>query len=182
MRYFALITIAILYTSCIPLRTAPNIETDKIYLGKKFKKSLAKTHYLIFEDSKNAFDFYHFINAKYQLNHENVGYNVPIHIEGTTYYLTYLEVERENKTLNLLPMMIDAAINDDCEDPMLQELYTSRQGYWYIALEVRDENLKDALKPNYPERKAVATYLRNLRKEYYATSNYNELLLKKKRP
>lgn len=72
MRYFAII-IAIFYTSCIPLRTAPNIETDKIYLGKNFKKSLGKTYYLIFEDSKDAYEFYYFINAKYHLNHKEVG-------------------------------------------------------------------------------------------------------------
>ena len=182
MRFFSSLLIFLVFQSCIPLKIAPKIETDKIYYGKKFKRNLSKSHYLIFEDPKDANDFYDFINAKYHLSHKNVGYNVPVVIESETYFMSYQEVERTTKTLNLIPIALDAALTDDCDDPFLEDLHTSREGYWYIALEVRDSSMHDALEPNYPKRKEVASYLRQLRKEYITTSNYTELLLKKKRP
>lgn len=41
-------------------------------------------------------------------------------------------------------MAVDAALNNTLDNSPLQELYTSREGNWYIALEVRDEKLLDA--------------------------------------
>jgi hypothetical protein len=55
------------FTSCIPLSFAPKIKTDKVKLAKRFKRDLPKQHGFIFEDPKEADEFYTFINTKYQL-------------------------------------------------------------------------------------------------------------------
>ena len=46
--------------SCIPLKIAPNIKGEKIVNAKKFKKDLPKYQGFIFEDTKNANEFYEF--------------------------------------------------------------------------------------------------------------------------
>jgi hypothetical protein len=61
-----------LFQACIPLRIAPSIDDYKIAKGKKFKRSLSKRQMFIFEDAKEAEEFYHFVNTKFQLNHKNV--------------------------------------------------------------------------------------------------------------
>ncbi|MGB0280384.1 MAG: hypothetical protein ACPGAA_06325, partial [Flavobacteriaceae bacterium] len=46
---------------------APNIKTDKVKIAKRFKRDLPKRYGFIFEDTKEADEFYSFINTKYQL-------------------------------------------------------------------------------------------------------------------
>ncbi len=75
-------------------------------------------------------------------------------------------------------MFIDAAISDTT-GPILEDLYSSRKGNWYIVLTARDAKMKDCLHPDYPNREKVIQYLRNLRKEYLNTHNYAEVHLKK---
>ena len=169
----------ILFSSCIPLKIAPTIKEDKIKLAKRFKKHLPKQYALIFSDPKDADDFYDFINTKFQLNHEIVEDNVPFKIDGEEYSFSFYEVEKLTKTLNLIPILIDAKLQSNDNDPLFEEVHTSRKGHWYIALLAMDAHMNDGLNPNYKDREKVIKYLRDLRIEYLNTTNYLEAMLKK---
>lgn len=58
----------LLVQSCIPLRVAPTIKDYKVTKGKRFKKGLPKKNVFVFEDPKDADEFYNYINTKFQLN------------------------------------------------------------------------------------------------------------------
>jgi len=81
-----LIFVLFLFQSCIPLRIAPTIDDYKIIKGKKFKRSLSKRQMFIFEDAKEAEQFYSFVNIKFQLDHKNVYDDVPFEINGEQYF------------------------------------------------------------------------------------------------
>lgn len=166
------IVLFLLTFSCIPLRIAPNIKDDKVMSAKKFKRKLPKNHAFIFEDPKDANEFYNFINAKFDLGYQDVEYNVPLIIDGELFFLSFNEVEIPTKTINLLPMLIDAKLEDAGNDPMFQDNYFSRIGNWYLALSVTNQEMEDCLKPKHPSRVKVIEYLRALKKEYQNTSNY----------
>lgn len=171
----------ILFTySCIPYKIAPNIESEKIVNAKRFKKDLPNFQAFVFEDSKNANEFYNFINAKYDLKHINVESNVPISINNKTYYLSFFERERTTKTVNLIPIAIDVSRNSKGKDPLLEDLYTSRTGNWYLVLTITDAEIKDCLDPKYPQHQEIVNHLKNLKNEYFSTSNYIEAYLKMK--
>lgn len=166
--------------SCIPLRIAPEIKDEKITNAKKFKKDLPNFQGFIFEDTKNANEFYNFINIKYDLKHVNVGANIPIIINNNTFYLSYFERERETKTLNLVPMIADAKLNQNGYDTLLEDLHTSRNGVWYIIITVTDFEIKDCLNQNHPQNQDVIKYLKNLKKEYFSSNNYIQAYFKMK--
>jgi hypothetical protein len=178
-KFISCLLILITY-SCIPLKIAPNIKGEKLVKAKKFKKNLPDFYGFIFEDTKSANEFYNFINAKYNLKHSNVQSNVPIIINNSTYYLSFFEREKSTKTLNLIPIAIDVQRNIKGNDPILENLYTSRNGFWYLILTVADSDIKDCLKPNYPKREEIVNHLKSLRDEYFKTSNYMEAYLKMK--
>ena len=178
MKTSFLITIVLLVSSCIPLSIAPRIETDKVKIGRKFKRSLPNQYSFIFEDPKNANEFYDFINAKFDLDFDLVDANVPFMVDSIPYALSFYEVEKVDRSINLVPILIDASLNAEDNDPMMQELYTSRNGHWYIVLTVIDEELTDCLAPSYKQRDAVVRYLRALRDEYLSTSDYEIAFLR----
>jgi hypothetical protein len=76
--------------------------------------------------------------------------------------------------------VIDAKCQSNGNEPFLNDLYTSRNGYWYLILTVTDSDLKDCLQPNYPKREEIVSHLKSLRNEYFTTSNYMEAYLKMK--
>ena len=78
------------------------------------------------------------------------------------------------KTINLLPVLVDAKIESNGYDPILETLHTSRNGYWYLILIVLDSEMNDGLSPDYGNRDAILHYLRNLQEEYLTTQNYLE--------
>lgn len=166
--------------SCIPLQIAPNIEGAKIYKGKKFKKDLPKQYVYVFEDPKDANEFYTYINAKFDIDYDITGGNVPIDIKGKKHYLTFYEVGRNTKTVNLIPVVVDAAMESKGNDPVLNDFHTSRSGSWYIALTVSDDNFNDNLKERDPDHKAILKLLDHLRNEYLYTANYLEIYLRRK--
>ena len=166
--------------SCIPYKIAPNIEGEKIIKAKKFKKDLPNFYGFIFEDPKNANEFYNFINAKYNLKHLNVESNVPISINNETYYLSFFERERTTETINLIPFIIDADRNSKGKDSLLEDFYATRTGFWYLVLTVTDTKIKDCLNPNHPQHGKIVNQLKKLKDEYFSTSNYMEADLKMK--
>lgn len=166
--------------SCIPLQIAPNIDGAKIYKGKKFKKQLPKQYVYVFEDPKDANEFYTYINAKFDIDYDIGGGNVPITINQKKYYLTFYEVERNTKTVNLVPIAVDIASESKGNDPIFENMYTSRNGSWYIALTVSDDNFNDNLKEEDPAHKQILKHLDYLRNEYLTTANYMEVYLKSK--
>ena len=176
----AILSFFILF-SCIPLRIAPNIKDDKLVVAKKFKRELPRYYALIFEDPKDANEFYNYINIKYALNHTNVGWNVPITINNEELYLSYYEVEIPTKTINLIPIAVDAALEDKGYDPLLNNMEFSRTGNWYLALTVLDADMKDCLNPKHRLQKQTLAYVKDVRVEYLNTSEYVQTQLLKKK-
>jgi len=181
MRNILLLLSFFVLFSCIPLRIAPNIKDDKLVVAKKFKRNLPRHYALIYEDPKDANEFYNYINIKYQLNHNNVGWNVPITIQQEELFLSYYEVEIPTKTINLIPIVVDAALESNGHDPLLNDLQFSRIGNWYLALTVLDTNMKDCLNPKHKLYKKTLEYVRDVKTEYLNTSEYVQALLKKKK-
>ena len=166
--------------SCIPLRIAPKIESDKIMVAKKFKKNLPNRHAFIFEDPKDANAFYNYVTTKYELKHDDADWNVPFEVNGLPFLFSFYEVEIPNKTYNLVPFIADAATDSKIVDTLLEDHDPVRRvGNWYIAVTVNDETMNDGLQPEYSHREAVIKYLRAMQFEYLNTTNYLEALLRK---
>lgn len=180
MKHIYFLGFIFLASSCVPLRIAPDIESHRVTVGKKFKRHLPKEHLFIFEDPKDADEFYYYINAKFDRNNNNVEFNVPIEVEGVRYYLSFHETEVPDKTLNLIPIAMDLATRDSMFQTDFSESYTSRKGNWYLALSVTDEDFANCLDPLYPFRQFVIDYLEELRLEYLSTRDYGQLAFKKK--
>lgn len=178
MKYLSLFPVLFLWVSCIPLRVAPTIKTDKIMQAQKFKKNMPNNYVFIVEDPKDADEFYNFINTKFKLNNESVDMDVPIKIDGKPYYLSFIETEKTTKTLNILPLAVDAALESKDNDPVLEDMHVSRNGTWYLMLLVFDDSNNDCLNPKHSDREKVVNYLRHLHKEYLNTANYLEAQLK----
>lgn len=180
MRQFYTLLVLVVLTSCIPLRIAPTIKEDKVVVAKKFKRNLPRDHAFIFEDPKNTNEFYNYINTKYERNHNDVEFNVPFFIDDEVFFLSFYEVEIPTKTINLLPIFIDAALDSNGYGPMLEDHEFYRIGNWYVALLVTDANMKDCLKSNHPSQEKVLQFLRDTRVEYLTTHDYVQALLRKK--
>ena len=185
MKFFFFIIVSILvFQSCIPLRIAPTIEDYKITEGKKFKRSLPKQEMFVFLDKKEANEFYNFVNTKYQLNHENVFDDVPFKVDEEQFFFSFYEVEIQDKSLNLAPLVVDVFINAALGQDDIQPIFSdkvdavSREGNWYIAIEVYNDSENDCLQINSLSREIVLKYLRALKKEYFSTYNYNETLFR----
>jgi hypothetical protein len=103
-----------------------------------------------------------------------VEYNVPILVDNITYYLSFHEREKSTKTLNLVPIAVDAKLESEGLSPVLQDIHTSRTGKWYLLLTVYDDDFKDCLNPEYPNHEIILKHLRKLQKEYLRTHNYLE--------
>lgn len=165
------------FFSCIPVKVAPKIETYDVVLAKKFKRYLPKRYAYVFEDYKDANEFYYYIKTLYQLNDNDLA--VPFTIEGKEFHFSFYEVERETETINTIPVIIDGALQHKGADPILQDAHTSRNGYWYIAIMVTDENLKDGLHPDYEYKSEIIKYLDNVRETYFISDDYEKALLRK---
>lgn len=166
--------------SCIPVSIAPRIETNKLVVAKKFKRKLPKRQAFVFNDPKDENEFYNYVNTKYERHHNDVECNTPFEIDGAKFYFSFHEVEKKDKTINFLPFVIDTMLDENNIDPILEKHYTSRKYHWYIVVTVDDAAMNDCLNPDHENYSVVIDYLEHMRKEYLETSNYLELLLKKK--
>jgi len=132
----------------------------------------------IFEDPKEAQQFYNYINTKFALNDVNVYDDIPFTLAGNTFFFAFYEVDIPHKTLNIVPLAIDVLLTRANMGPALEELHETRVGNWYIAIEVYSDHENDCLKDTSPSQQAVSTYLQQLKNEYLTTYNYNEVLFK----
>ncbi len=181
---FTLLLLFLFLNSCIPLRIAPNIKDYKVTTGKRFKRGLPKKNVFVFEDPKEADEFYNYVNTKFNLEDYYVDVHVPIQVNGEAYYFSFYEIEIKDKTVNFVPLILDVVFNAALQNEDFEPIVASddnsllRKGNYYIAIEVFSDSNKDCLSENYVERKAVLTYLRELKKEYLSTHNYNEVVFK----
>ncbi|WP_179315430.1 hypothetical protein [Winogradskyella undariae] len=182
MKKLLAIAIVFSFTSCIPVKIAPRFKNQdyKIMLAKKFQKDMPRETSFIFKDSKDAEEFYNYINKKYHLNHIDVGYNVPFELENETLYLSYYEAERTDEKVNLPFALIDAKRESNGNSRLFEGNYGTRTGHWYIILTVYDKNIKNCLIDKHPLKEKTIQYLKELKQEYLTTQNYEELLLTKK--
>ncbi|MDO1500663.1 hypothetical protein Q2T40_11020 [Winogradskyella maritima] len=178
--HYLVLIVSILFSSCIPVSFAPNIKNQKVMKGKRFKRSFPKTETFIFHDHKKANEIYKYMNIKFERNGVDIDRNVPFEHNGKQYTISFYEAERSTQTLNLAPVAIDVALERNGMSPMLEDAYTSRKGKWYVGMIVKDENGKNCLKDNHPDRAEIFKFLVDLREEYLTTFEYEELLLKKK--
>ncbi|NNL09048.1 MAG: hypothetical protein HKP38_07490 [Croceitalea sp.] len=180
MKKLCLVLLIIVFqSSCIPIRIAPNISDYKLSKGNRFRKGLPKKTVFVFEDPKEAGDFYDYINTKYQLNDHYVDVEVPFSIEENQYYFSFYEVEIPTKTINLIPILLDKLLTEAVDtEPIFNEVHTSRMGNYYLAIEVYSNQENDCLAQNSSKKEAVLAYLRHLKKEYLLTDNYNEVIFK----
>jgi len=165
MRQLATILFFLIFSSCIPLRNAPNIEGEKIMVAKKFKRKLPSDYAFIFEDTKEADDFYNYINLKYELNDNNVDRNVPFTINHEKYFLSFYETSIPTKKLVLGAFLMGIGV-EMAGGTSDVEIEVVRKDTWYIALTVLDSNLEDCLESNHNFRTEVISYLRELKQEY----------------
>jgi len=175
--YLLIISLFSINSSCIPVKIAPNIDTHRVMLAKKFKRKLPRETSFIFEDPKDAYAFYDYVNTKFQLKHQNVGLNTPFQIEGKTYYLNYKEAEKTTNVVNLPLILIDAKRSSNGNSSLFENSYVSRKGQWYLVLSVHDDNFKNCLLDDYENQDRVIDYLEYMRQEYLNTENYKELHL-----
>ncbi|WP_296383133.1 hypothetical protein, partial [Winogradskyella sp.] len=55
-----------------------------------------------------------------------------------------------------------------------------RKDHWYIIITVYDKQIKNCQIENHPMKSKVLEYLKDIKQEYLATHNYEELLFTKK--
>lgn len=183
MKKFLLLSLFTFFVwSCIPIRVAPTISDYKISKGKRFKKGLSKRNFFIFEDPKEANEFYNFVNTKFQLQGLNVYDDVPFNVNNKQYFFAFYEVSIPDKTLNLAPTLFNVAVskalNLEENEEFVPADEMTRKDQWYIAIEVYSDLEKDCLHQDSFSKQSVLTYLRNLKKEYLTTHNYNETLFR----
>ncbi len=175
-----LLCLGLLYTSCIPLRVSPVVKDERVMKAKKFKHKLPKRYAFIFEDPKIANEFYTYINVKFSPDQNNVENNIPIVIEGETHYLSFYEVEKNTTTVNLIPIIADGILENKGHDPLFGDIEYTRKGRWYLVLTVSDESYRDSLHPDDTSRDIIVRYLKDLKKEYLNTDDYQVASLRGK--
>ena len=164
--------------SCIPTRIAPNIKDYKVTKGKRFKRSLPERNMFVFEDSKDAGQFYNYVNTKFKLDNENVFDDVPFVIDNNQYFFSFYEVEIPSKIFNLGGVVADGLLTQAGLAPAFGSAYGFRKGHWYIAIETYSDEENDCLETMASSRDVVLLYLRKLKQEYTTTYNYNETVFK----
>ncbi|MBO0591269.1 hypothetical protein I2486_07590 [Cellulophaga sp. E16_2] len=182
-RLFNVLVFLFVLSSCVPIRIAPKIDDYKISKGKKFKRTLSKRQLFIFKDTKEAGEFYKYVNTKFQLHDSLVYDDVPFQLENQQYFFATYEVEIQDKSFQLVPIALDVLLSTSLGSDEVHPLFSnsdgiSRKGNFYIAIEVYSDLEKDCLLANSFSRTSVLKYLRQLKKEYLATHNYNEILFK----
>ncbi|MCH9660656.1 MAG: hypothetical protein K0U54_07065 [Bacteroidetes bacterium] len=180
MKYAYLVLLVLSVYSCFPVKIAPNLSDGEVLPSKKFVKNLGSQYVYVFDDPKAANEFYEYINAKYQTTYDDLNGNTPVVIDEEIYYLTFYEVSKETKVVNLLTPMVEVVLEQNDLGSYTKEARVYREGKWYIALTVTDSQFHDALRPGYAKEKTVLRYVDGMRGEYLTTKEYIEVYLKGK--
>ena len=180
MRLLSISILLLFLASCVPISIAPNIETYEIVKSNRFKKDLPPFYGFVFENPKEADAFFQFLQAKYDLESTHFDAAIPVQFNKQTYYLNYYEREKTTKTVNVIPIAIDAKRESNGNDPIFEDVHLTRSGQWFLILMVTDGEMKDVLKPNHSERPNIVAYLEALKNEYLSTHNYAETYLKRR--
>ncbi len=180
LKYNYIFIVLSFFYSCIPIKIAPNLEEGKVLKARRFIRPLGNRYAYVFEDPKKANEFFKYVNAKYQISYDDLDGNIKFFIDENSYYLTFYEINKETKTINLIPMVTDAVLEEKGYSPMFENQYASRIGKWYIAITVTDEKMKDCLRPKYEQLADMEKYLTELQEEYLTTAHYIEVYLKSK--
>ncbi|MCX2720012.1 hypothetical protein [Lentiprolixibacter aurantiacus] len=154
--------VIMLFTSCIPLQYAPEIENYDIVLAKRFKNDLPRQYAFAFEDHKNANEFYKFVLWKLGRVDMEITENLPLQVGDSTYYMSFYERSKKSASINLIPLIINGEANGD-------ELYNNEGEYWYILITVINSDSGDCLHPSYANRHEVILALKELKDEYLDT-------------
>lgn len=85
--------------------------------------------------------------------------------------VSFYETDKTSQTVNLIPILIDAKLENSDRDPILERLHASQQGAWYIVLMITAQNFDDALKPRYQYQEDVKEFARTLKEEYYQSKS-----------
>ena len=178
MKKLSYLVLVLFLQSCFPVSIPPNLEKGKLFEARKFKKKLPNQYAYIFTDPKYANEFYYYINAKFPPNQDGDSEtNVPVTIDKKLYYVSFYETEKKSRVVNLLPAIANEVLYDKNIPITLDEPPIVREGTWYIALIITDEDYNDALSPSYDDQKEVLAFSKSLQNEYLITQNYNSLLL-----
>lgn len=172
----------LVFSSCIPTQIAPKFKnkTYKVTLAKKFERTLEREMAFIFKDPKDAEEFYKYLNKKFQLQHKDVGTNVPFQLNNETLYLSYTEISRNDTSINLPLVAVDAKRQANGNSSLFERSHTSNNEHWYIVITVYDEQIENCLKNTHRLKDKTIEYLKALQMEYFNVQNYDELLLNKK--
>jgi len=178
MRKLLICIFLLLIGSCIPIKKAPEIKDYKIVLAKRFKRDLPRKYAFVFEDEKNADEFYRFLYWKLGRLNTDIEVNLPFKVGEHTYYMSFHERPKRDVTVNLFSLFIDAVLINQGGEPILDGTYASNDEFWYILITVSDSELKDCLMPSHPKQQEVVTTLKTLKDEYENTHHYVEAYLK----
>lgn len=178
MRYLLGLLCLVILQSCFPVAIAPDLSNGSIKKAKKFNKKLPKRYSYIFTDPKAADEFYTYVNTKYDLKHNYVEDNVPVVLDGNNYYVSFYEVSKNTKTVNLLRPMANKIMEENGVPAIFNEDPVRDYGdTWYIALLISDEEFNDGLNPSYANFARVEEFASSLHKEYYSMRNYKQAIL-----
>ncbi len=114
MKKLLILFLVLATASCIPVKIAPKFKNQdyKIMQAKKFQPKMPRETYFIFKDRKNTDEFYHYINKKYNLDHNHVDLNTAFQLNDRTYYLSYSEVGKEDENANIGLALVDLVLEE----------------------------------------------------------------------
>lgn len=136
----------------------------------------------IFTDTKEADEFYSFINTKFQLHHNGVYDDVPFKILENQFFFSFYEVAISDKSINVVTPFLAAVgnklleVGDKPASIFNADSRVFRTSHYYIAIEVYSDDENDCLAKDSVSKEAVLNYLSALKKQYLATHNYNGVL------
>ncbi|GAA4280082.1 hypothetical protein GCM10022260_05030 [Gaetbulibacter aestuarii] len=150
------------------MRVPPSIKNYEVKIAKKFKGDLPERYAFIFEDNYPEGFFYNFMDRRFERNGVNVNRFVPIEVDSSTYYMSFYEVKRIDKSVSLLNLFINGEMETDVD---AEDSDVSKEDYWYIAITVSDQMDQDVLNKSYKTQAKVVDYLRALQLSYQNSSN-----------
>jgi hypothetical protein len=110
MKTSGVLFLALFLGSCIPISIKPEIIDYSITNGAKFKRGLPNQTVFVFEDPEDTEEFYTYIKVKFNRQYQDVGYHIPVEVYDTAFYVTFCETERTTKTINLILITADVAL------------------------------------------------------------------------